>query len=199
MLLANPSAPTHQQRGVSLMAPGVSINRRSYVDPMPVTTSQVAAVLAGRIPGADPQRLHRLLYYVQGHHLALRGRPAFDEPVIAGPDGPYIHGDIEPDPDAPLPGSHANVALMVAARYGGLTSADLDRLTRAEQPWQDTALNAEISHQRMRDFFAGPGAQQHAHLYPPHLVTRLREGVTAARAEHPTPTRTAGKAAGDGR
>jgi uncharacterized phage-associated protein len=168
---------------------GVSLLTRDYVGRMHPPARQVAAVLAGEIPHLDSERLHRLLYYVQGHHLALRGRPAFAEAVMAGPDGPYVLGEVDPESTAETcPGSQANVALMVAARYGGLTGGDLKRLTMAEQPWQATALNAEIPPDLMAAFFTGPGAQQHADRYPPMVVARLREGVTAARAAARTQT-----------
>lgn len=203
MLLLDPCVPvvTNREPG-----PAATMKPGRYVGPMHVSASQVGAVLAAELPGLDERRLHRLLYYVQGHHLALRGRPAFDEPVIAGPDGPHIHGDIQPAGDPrQCPEPQANVALLVAARYSGLTGADLDRLTQAEAPWQATNLNAEIPPDRLREFFAGPGAQQHADRYPPQVVDRLREGVNAARAaarnKRPARTadRTADKVAGDGR
>lgn len=176
--------------------PVTTIPSRRYVGRVPVPANQVAAALREHLPGVAGPKLHRLLYYIQGHHLALFGRPAFDQPILAGPDGPHLAGLTGLDrPGRPLPESQANVALMVATRYGGLTAADLDRLTRSEPPWQATTPNAEITPERLRGFFAGPGAQEHADQYPPHVVSRLREGVRRARAaarnQPPTPPLTA--------
>lgn len=41
-------------------------------------------------PGIEREKLHKLVYYAQAHHLASRGTPLFDDDIIAGPNGPYI-------------------------------------------------------------------------------------------------------------
>lgn len=40
--------------------------------------------------GIDETKLHILLYYAQGHHLAATGRPLFSDEIIATEDGPRI-------------------------------------------------------------------------------------------------------------
>jgi hypothetical protein len=36
------------------------------------------------------QKMHALLYYAQGHHLANTGEPLFSDEIVAGEAGPYI-------------------------------------------------------------------------------------------------------------
>ena len=38
----------------------------------------------------DCSQLQRMLYLTQGAHLAMWDRPAFDDEILAGPDGPYV-------------------------------------------------------------------------------------------------------------
>jgi uncharacterized phage-associated protein len=149
------------------------------------SADHVAAALREHLPHAAGPRLHRLMYYVQGHHLALFGQPAFDDAIYAGNSGPGMP-DLADNPPAPYrPGSvgdsvHA-VAIMVAARYGGLTTTDLNQLTRAEPPWRGTPPGAVIAHELLREYFAGPGRQDpaaHSLLAPnPERTARVREEV----------------------
>jgi hypothetical protein len=46
---------------------------------MPVSAHDVAAELRARQPGMPVKKLHKLLYYCQGHHLAVHGEPLFRE------------------------------------------------------------------------------------------------------------------------
>jgi uncharacterized phage-associated protein len=50
---------------------------------MPVSAHHVAAVLRERQPGVPTKKLHKLLYYCQGHHLAAFGEPLFTDTVSA--------------------------------------------------------------------------------------------------------------------
>ncbi|MGQ0776145.1 MAG: hypothetical protein ACT4NY_17255 [Pseudonocardiales bacterium] len=42
---------------------------------MTLSAHDVAAVLRDRLPGLGAKKLHKLLYYCQGHHLATFGEP----------------------------------------------------------------------------------------------------------------------------
>ncbi|SDT41854.1 hypothetical protein SAMN04489743_2828 [Pseudarthrobacter equi] len=42
------------------------------------------------VRGMDEQKLHFLVYFAQGHWLGVHGTPLFDDPIIAGPNGPWI-------------------------------------------------------------------------------------------------------------
>lgn len=47
----------------------------------------VAAAIRERLPGVGDEKLHALLYYAQGHHLAVFGEPLFAEETVAAPAG----------------------------------------------------------------------------------------------------------------
>lgn len=38
----------------------------------------------------DEQKMHSLLYYAQGHHLATTGFPLFSDEIVAAENGPFI-------------------------------------------------------------------------------------------------------------
>lgn len=58
------------------------------------TALQIADHIIARA-GADGQeldlpKLQALLYLSQAWSLAMTGQPMFDEPILAGPDGPFV-------------------------------------------------------------------------------------------------------------
>lgn len=168
--------------------------QRDYGGPMTtpvVAANQVAAALRREVPGLPTEKVHRLLYYVQGHHLALFGQPAFIEAVVATDDGPEVDFDCDPTlthSPGTLGESVLNVVGLVAARYGRLTFADLVRLTRAEPPWQTTARGREITHDALREFFSGEGAQERvpaAFRNDPERRRRIAEEVNRTRSQAP--------------
>ncbi len=134
---------------------------------MVIRADAVAQALRSRLPGVPAKKLHKLLYYCQGHHLAVTDQPLFLDQVSAWDMGPVIGGlwRREREGDAP-PASAAlgerelNTVGYVVSRYGGLTGRDLERLTHAEPPWRqaDEARpahgSAVIGQQSMQRFFA---------------------------------------------
>lgn len=148
--------------------------------------SDVAALLRELASGASIVKVHKLLYYVQGHHLAWHGRPAFPEAIEAWANGPVVAElwkaekyDPPAEPGS-LDTSVLEVAHMVASRYGHLSGRDLIKLTHNENPWRDlaesddeaTTANAVISHDALRAFFA----QDH------DLTPAVRERLAQLRA-----------------
>jgi uncharacterized phage-associated protein len=112
---------------------------------MAVPASAVAAALRRRLPGLPTKKLHKLLYYCQGHHLAAFGQPLFAETISAWDMGPVVgqlwHAEKhDPRPDAEMPASLDEAALntvgYVVSRYGALSGLDLENLTHAETPWR---------------------------------------------------------------
>ena len=109
---------------------------------MSVSAHDVAAALRERLPGLPTKKLHKLLYYCQGHHLAATGEALFSETISAWDMGPVVgslwfeerNGD--PRPDNPLSESQLNTVGYVVSRYGRLTGRDLEALTHSESPWQ---------------------------------------------------------------
>jgi uncharacterized phage-associated protein len=103
----------------------------------------VAAVLRERLPGLTVKKLHKLLYYCQGHHLAVFGEPLFGEALSAWDMGPVV-GELwyaEKQGTGPAARAEADQAALntigyVLSRYGALTGEDLEHLTHSEVPWQ---------------------------------------------------------------
>lgn len=56
----------------------------------PVSVADVAAEIRLRLPNVTDQHMHWLLYFAQGHHLAMFDVPLFREPIVAGSDGPVV-------------------------------------------------------------------------------------------------------------
>ena len=119
----------------------------------------VVHAIRRQLPGLPNDNVGKLLYWCQGHSLALAARPMFDARIIACVDGPTVEGGI---PDGSTAGRlerlYTNTILHVTGRYGGLTIHDMALLSRAETPWQDTPVGQEISHNALRVWFHGPGS-----------------------------------------
>ncbi|MDN5916949.1 MAG: DUF4065 domain-containing protein [Pseudonocardia sp.] len=143
----------------------------SYSDRVQLSAHAVAAALRARQPDIGAVKLHKLLYYCQGHHLATFGTPLFHEPISAWDMGPVIgtlwraekEGESHPI-DAHLPEVALNTIGYVLSRYGALSSRDLVHLTHSEDPWQKADVDrpagqsAPISESWMAEYFrAEPG------------------------------------------
>lgn len=93
------------------------------------------------------KKLHKLLYYCQGHHLATFGLPLFDESISAWDMGPVVgtlwySEKVSTSPGSPITDeAMLNTVGYVVSRYGNLTGGDLERLTHAEDPWRDANRN----------------------------------------------------------
>ena len=114
-----------------------------YAASMPVSAHDVAAELRRRHPGLPTVKLHKLLYYCQGHHLATFGLPLFTESISAWDMGPvvgslwYAERSGRPGgPPAPLGEAELNTIGYVLSRYGALSGRDLYHLTHSESPWR---------------------------------------------------------------
>lgn len=138
---------------------------------MPVSAHDVAAVLRDRLPGVPAKKMHKLLYYCQGHHLAAFDEPLFVESVMAWDVGPVVGSlwfdekNVEgPPPPADLTEAQLNTIGYVLSRYGALTGRDLENLTHSEPPWRTAdshrpaGQSARIELDWMRSYFATDGA-----------------------------------------
>ncbi len=116
-------------------------------------------------------KLQKLVYYAQGFHLALMGRPLFDEPIEAWEHGPVVpslyrmlkqHGS-EPVP-TPAEGIDASLyseelrGLLdeVFHVYGQFSASKLRNMTHAEPPWieaHNVSPSTAISHESMQSYF----------------------------------------------
>jgi uncharacterized phage-associated protein len=137
---------------------------------MAVSARDVAAVLRERLPGLPTKKLHKLLYYCQGHHLAAFDEPLFGETISAWDMGPVVgtlwrqekQGGISAG-SARLDEAQLNTVGYVLSRYGALTGLDLENLTHSEQPWQlanrsrRPGESARIEPDWIREYFRAAG------------------------------------------
>jgi uncharacterized phage-associated protein len=117
---------------------------------MTASARDIAAALRERLPNAGVKKVHKLLYYAQGHHLAWFGQPLFEEEIHAYDMGPVVktlwvrEKHYAPDdtlPAVPLDEAELNTVGYVVSRYGNLSADQLERLTHSESPW----LRANLS------------------------------------------------------
>ncbi len=132
-----------------------------------LSAADVAEELKRRLPGLAVKKQHKLLYYCQGHHLAAFGEPLFADTISAWDMGPVVgqlwyaerEGTTAPA-GAALTEAQLNTIGYVISRYGGLTGADLERLSHGEPPWQDAdktrrpGTSAKIPLESLRAYFA---------------------------------------------
>jgi uncharacterized phage-associated protein len=110
---------------------------------MTASAHDIAAAPRERLPGIGVKKLHRLLYYAQGSHIATFDRPLFSESIRAWDMGPVV-AELWSDEDRsePRPEPHdlgeaeLNTVGYVASRYGPLSGNQLERLAHTEHPWQ---------------------------------------------------------------
>lgn len=132
--------------------------------------ADLAAALRGHFD-SDPgvTKIHKLLYYCQGWHLAWVGEPLFPEDIEAWGMGPVVATlwrDEKYRPKAEpqaLSEIEARTVEYVAARYGELWANQLVGRTHQEDPWLYAREHGEwtLSLDRMREFFtADPAADQ---------------------------------------
>jgi uncharacterized phage-associated protein len=133
---------------------------------MTASAHDVAAALRDRLPGLPKKKLHKLLYYCQGHHLAQFDEPLFAETISAWDMGPVVGqlwkeektGERQRAPHR-LDEAQLNTIGYVVSRYGGLSGRDLENLTHSEMPWQfaDSSRrpgdSVRIEPRWLRDYF----------------------------------------------
>lgn len=135
-----------------------------------MTTSArlVADEIRSRISGVGTVKVHKLLYYAQGHHLATFGQPLFRETVSAWDMGPVVgtlwyeeSNGVQPQvEDAGLTEGELNTIGYVVHRYGGLTGNDLIRLSHTERPWRQAnaerpaSTSVRIEQEAIRAYFS---------------------------------------------
>ncbi len=118
-------------------------------------------------------KLQKLLYYVQGWNLAVRGEPAFGERLeawIHGPVQPGVYGEykycrwnpiVDEVADPKLDSELKEMVDEVLAAYGGESAYQLELRTHGEAPWRearkgladDEESTARISHDSMKEYF----------------------------------------------
>ena len=130
----------------------------TYSQAMPAEPFQardVAAAIRRRLPAVGTNKLHKLLYYAQGHHLAAFGQQLFVQSISAWDMGPVVgafwHEEQTPDDAldaAALDEAGLSTVGYVVSRYGRLTGRDLEVLSRGELPWQDADRRRKLAGER---------------------------------------------------
>jgi uncharacterized phage-associated protein len=142
-----------------------------------LSAHDVADVLREMVPSIGVVKLHKLLYYAQGWHLARTGSPLFGERVEAWANGPVVaslwadekHGRGRPVPRQMADEQRITLEFVVR-EYGGATGKALIRMAHAEDPWRDASeqddadamasANPEITHGALRAWFYESEAHQ---------------------------------------
>lgn len=167
----------------------------------PVSAHDVAAELRRQLPQLPTKKLHKLLYYCQGHHLAHFDQPLFGESVMAWDMGPVVAQlwRAEKDQRASvaarlLDTGQLNTVGYVVSRYGRLTGHDLELLSHAEDPWlqADTRRSpggtTRIDNESIRAFFSAAGGPDFDLPWPaPDEIARLTVGALERRTCPPVP------------
>jgi uncharacterized phage-associated protein len=173
---------------------------------MPVPARDVAAALRARLPGLGTVKLHKLLYYCQGHHLATFDEPLFPETISAWDMGPVVgtlwHAErdrVPPASDDSQPGELNEGALntigYVVSRYGALTGKDLENLTHSETPWQTANRirqpggRVTIRPEWIRDYFRTDGNPAAGEDETPLDSEAVSEWLASAEEPSPEPDR----------
>jgi uncharacterized phage-associated protein len=165
----------------------------------PVSAHDVAVLLRERLPGVPVKKLHKLLYYCQGHHVAIFGRPLFTDTISAWDMGPVVgtlwfresRGEPPPAPRE-LTEAQLNTVGYVISRYGALTGRDLETLTHNEKPWRRAdrirrpGESARIELDWIRDHFAADHEEDQIPLDSAQ-VRQWLEGADARRREFVRP------------
>ncbi|MBV9012852.1 MAG: DUF4065 domain-containing protein [Pseudonocardiales bacterium] len=164
---------------------------------MPLSACDVAAALRDRLPGLPTKKLHKLLYYCQGHHLATFGEPLFSETISAWDMGPVVgalwyaekQGNIS-KVHREMDEAQLNTIGYVLSRYGALTGQDLEHLTHSEEPWKlaDSGRrpgeSARIKPEWIRQYFRTSGRagnDEDDALLDSAAVTRWLQGAEQRR------------------
>ncbi|MHB8878466.1 MAG: type II toxin-antitoxin system antitoxin SocA domain-containing protein [Myxococcaceae bacterium] len=144
--------------------------RRPYAASRIYRAREVAACI---LSVRDPEdlitnlKIQKLLYFVQGMSLRLRGAPMFRDQILAWEHGPVVPSvwqefralgrnpipdDSVGDCSRMLPQDEA-IVRATYLRWGKYEAWQLRNLTHAEGPWKDTPQSARISEDAIRAHF----------------------------------------------
>jgi len=151
-----------------------------YAGHMVLSARDIAVELRSRRPGVGTVKLHKLLYYCQGHHLATFGVPLFRDTISAWDMGPVVGALWRTERDgAPESGvasfgeAELNTVGYVVSRYGALSGTDLRHLTHSERPWREAdrrrtpGKSVRIPTEAIREYFASAALEDDDESVPP--------------------------------
>lgn len=142
--------------------------RKDSVLAMAISAHTVANELRQRLGDVGNVKLHKLLYYCQGWHLAWTGQPLFREVIEAWSMGPVVAVVWRDEARGEVPSVFADdltadmylVIDYVVSRYGGYTGQQLVVMTHSERPWlvtwqSDDGQSDPIDLDQISDYFSG--------------------------------------------
>jgi uncharacterized phage-associated protein len=110
-------------------------------------------------------KLQKLLYYAQGFHLAITGKPLFLDRIEAwthGPVVPTVYHRFKAYGETALPAAGRRPTFgkkigelldEVYQVYGQFSAWKLREMTHEEDPWKNAHQGAEISHSSLKSYF----------------------------------------------
>jgi len=113
-------------------------------------------------------KLHKMLYFAQGVHLARTGMPLFDNDIHAWPYGPVVptvHNKFSPNKGGvrlleeyispSFTNTEESALVDVAVEYGLCSAATLSDITHQEgTPWTETTKNEIIPSNLIKEYFS---------------------------------------------
>lgn len=141
--------------------------------------------------------LQKLMYFAQAWHLAWTGRPIFDEPFEAWPNGPVVrsvfasnrYGNLGAAPE--LPDETRAIIDAVLSHYADRSVDELVALTHADAPWIEArkdldpseASRRQLSTKTMLDFYTAKTlAGENAPRRPVCVVAAARSDAAVVGA-----------------
>ncbi|MBN1961621.1 MAG: DUF4065 domain-containing protein [Deltaproteobacteria bacterium] len=133
----------------------------------------IAAYILQNQGAMSTMKLQRLMYYLQAWHITLRGKPLYQEKILAWAFGPIVYELFKehhrlfmvsqwPLGDAKkVVENDADFIMAVLSYYGKYNSEKLSEIINSEEPWQQArkafmiASDSEqiITHEAMQAFY----------------------------------------------
>ena len=111
-------------------------------------------------------KLQKMLYYMQGFHLAFFGTPLFEEEIKAWQYGPVVPSvyeeykryeskaiDLPEGPVIELTEDEEAVFDNVYDEYNQFSAVALMKMTHEESPWRSTEIRQVIDKEKIKQFF----------------------------------------------
>lgn len=112
-------------------------------------------------------KLQKLLYYVQGFHIAMYDEPLFEENLVAwqyGPVVPEVYHEFksfgpgaialpEDNYESGLSPEQLDLIKEVYDVYGQFSAVKLMKMTHEESPWSRTPMNLTIPQDSLKEHF----------------------------------------------
>jgi len=113
-----------------------------------------------------PLKLQKLLYYIQGTYLAIKGEPAFSEEILAWKYGPAVHSVYAKYKEygreqiqitneiSCINKQDQEIIAEIYQKYRCFTAEQLMKKTHEESPWQNADESQAISLENIREYFS---------------------------------------------